>query len=57
MPKGAECNEDEPDYDDCELDEVNGYDVFAGVTEVNSETTENMATGGDLNDVTNITAQ
>ena len=53
--KVTDNNEDEVDYDS-ELDELNGYDGFAGVTESNNETVENMANGVDLNGVTNITA-
>ena len=52
--KATENNEDEIDYDS-ELDELNGYDGFAGVTESNNNTVENMANGVDLNAVTNIT--
>ena len=48
-------NEDEVDYDS-ELDELNGYDGFAGVTESNNETIENMANSVDLEGVANITA-
>ena len=53
--KATDNNEDEVDYDS-DLDELNGYDGFAGVTESNNETVENMANGVDLNEVTNITA-
>ena len=53
--KATDNNEDEVDYDS-DLDELNGYDGFAGVTESNNETVENMANGVDLNECTNITA-
>ena len=53
--KATDNNEDEVDYDS-ELDELNGYDGFAGVNESNNETVENMVNGVDLNQVTNISA-
>ena len=28
--------QDDSDYDDCDLDELNGYDDFAGVSDTNS---------------------
>ena len=34
--KEAEGDSDNSDYDDCDLDELNGYNVFAGVTDTNS---------------------
>jgi len=37
------------------LDELNGYDGFAGITESNNATQENMANCVDLDQVTNIT--
>ena len=53
--KATDNNEDDIDYDS-ELDELNGYDGFVGVTKSNINTVENMANGVDLNAVTNITA-
>ena len=31
---------DDTDYDDCDLDELNGYDGFAGVTKIISASNE-----------------
>ena len=48
--------DDESDYDDCDLDELNGYDGFAGVTDTNSVSNENTTEGGGTLGATNITA-
>ena len=53
--KATDNNEDEVDYDS-DLDELNGYDGFAGVIESNNETVGNMANGVEINECTNITA-
>ena len=47
---------DDSDYDDCDLDELNGYDGFAGVTDTNSASNENTTNGGGNLGATNITA-
>ena len=52
--KTTDNNEYDIDYDS-ELDELNGYDSFTGITESNNNTEENTANGVDLNTVTNIT--
>ena len=39
--KEAERDNNESDYDDCKLYELNGYDGFAGVTKVNIASNEN----------------
>ena len=54
--KGSDDNDRAVDYDS-ELDELNGYDGFVGVTESsNNATGGNIADGVDLDQVTNITA-
>ena len=54
--KGSDDNDEAVDYDS-ELDELNGYDGFAGVAESsNNATGGNIADGVDLDQVTNITA-
>ena len=54
--KGSDDNDEAVDYDS-ELDELNGYDGFAGVAESsNNATGGSIADGVDLDQVTNITA-
>ena len=53
--KEAERDNDNSDYDDCDLDELNCYDGFAGVTEVNIASNENTTNGVDILGATNIT--
>ena len=53
--KKAERDNDDSDYDDCNSDELNGYDDFAGVTELNSASNENTINGVDILGATNIT--
>ena len=53
--KEADRDNDNSDYDDCDLDELNGHDGFAGVTEVNSASNKNTTNGVDILGATNIT--
>ena len=46
---------DDSDYDNCDLDELNGHDSFAGVTKINSVSNENITNGVDILGATNIT--
>ena len=46
---------DDLDYDNCDLDELNSYDGFAGVTEINSVSNENTANDAEILGSTNGT--
>ena len=46
---------DDLDYDDCDLDELNNYGDFAGVIKINSVSNENTTNGVNILGVTNIT--
>ena len=46
---------DDSDYDNCDLDELNGYDGFVGVADTNSVSNENTTTGGGNLEAINIT--
>ena len=46
---------DDSDYDDCDLDEQDDYGGFAGVTDTNSSSNENTANGGGTLGETKIT--
>ena len=47
--------QDDSDYDDCDLDELNGYDGFAGVADTNSVPIEDTTTDDCILGATNIT--
>ena len=47
---------DDSDYDNCGLDELNGYDGFAGVTDTNRASNENSTNSGGNLGAINITA-
>ena len=53
--KGAEANNIDSDDDDCDLDELNGYDGFAGDTEINIPTSVNPTNVVELLGATNVT--
>ena len=46
---------DESDYNDCDLDELNGYDGFSDVTDTNSASNEHITNGGGTLGGINIT--
>ena len=46
---------DDTDYDDCDLDELNGYDDFVGVTDTNRVSNKNIANGEGTLGAINIT--
>ena len=48
--------QDDSDYDDCDLDELNGYDGFAGVADTNSVPIEDTTTDDCNLGATNVTA-
>ena len=47
---------DKSDYGDCDLDELNGYDSFAGIADTNSVSNENTTTGEGHLGAINVTA-
>ena len=53
--KGAEANNIDSDDDDCDLDELNGYDDFAGDTEINIPSSINPTNVVELLGATNVT--
>ena len=53
--KEVERDNDDLDYDGCDLDELNDYSGFAGVKEVNIASNENTKNGVDILGATNIT--
>ena len=46
---------EESDNDDSELEDLNGYDGFAGVTEEDISSNENDINNSQLSGITNIT--
>ena len=48
--------QDDSDYDNCDLDEFNGYDGFAGVADTNSVSNGDTTTDDGNLGATNITA-
>ena len=52
--KESEKDNDDLDYDDYNLDELNSYDGFAGVIEINIASNENTTNGDDLLGAANI---
>ena len=53
--RGMISDNEESDNDDSELEDLNGYDGFAGVTEEDISSNENDINNSQLSGITNIT--